>query len=253
MLIPSGKLLFVVRLTALAVGDTRPRRPDHHKGNLVAAHRLLRIVEDERSVEEFEFGSLRGQPSQLQPAARGWLRLQRRIIGTALDLRPVDRGSAQKAGFFVGVIRDHFQKQADRFAPMRRELHQEPRLVVEFGAPVRRRRQLLRAGTLLRVVRRRACAPAEASTVVGVDDWAFRRNHRYGTIVCDLEQRQIVRLLPDREIATVQAWLAAHPEIKIISRDRGGGYGEAAAKALPAAMQVADRWHLMENASAAFP
>jgi len=106
--------------------------------------------------------------------------------------------------------------------------------------------------TLLRVVRRRACAPTEASTVVGVDDWAFRRNHRYGTIVCDLERRQIVTLLPDREIATVEAWLAAHPEIKIISRDRGGGYGEAAAKALPAAMQVADRWHLMENASAAF-
>lgn len=53
-------------------------------------------------------------------------------------------------------------------------------------------------------------------------------------------------------MATVQAWLAEHPEIKIVSRDRGGGYGEAAAKALPEAIQVADRWHLMENASAAF-
>ena len=62
--------------------------------------------------------------------------------------------------------------------------------------------------------------------------------------MCDLERRQIVTLLPDREIATVQAWLAAHPGIKVISRDRGGGYGEAAARALPAAMQVADRWHL---------
>ena len=71
-------------------------------------------------------------------------------------------------------------------------------------------------------------------------------------IVCDLERRRIVTLLPDREIATVQAWLADHPEIEIVSRDRGGGYGEAAAKALPDAIQVADRWHLMENASAAF-
>jgi transposase len=61
-----------------------------------------------------------------------------------------------------------------------------------------------------------------------------------------------VTLLPDREIATVQAWLAEHPEFKIVSRDRGGGYGEAAAGALPEAIQVADRWHLMENASAAF-
>lgn len=106
--------------------------------------------------------------------------------------------------------------------------------------------------TVLRVVRRRALPRTEPLTVVGVDDWAFRRNHRYGTIVCDLERRRIVALLPDREVATVQTWLAGHPDIKILSRDRGGGYGEAASKALPTAIQVADRWHLMENASAAF-
>jgi len=88
--------------------------------------------------------------------------------------------------------------------------------------------------------------------VVGIDDWAFRRNHSYGTIVCDLERRRIVTLLPDREMATVEAWLAGHPDIRVLSRDRGGGYGEAASKALPCAIQVADRWHLMENASSAF-
>jgi transposase len=53
-------------------------------------------------------------------------------------------------------------------------------------------------------------------------------------------------------MATVEAWLAGHPDIRVLSRDRGGGYGEAASKALPRAVQVADRWHLMENASAAF-
>lgn len=106
--------------------------------------------------------------------------------------------------------------------------------------------------TLLRVVRRRASLPTEALKVVGIDDWAWRRNHRYGSIICDLERRRIVALLPDREIATVAAWLGDHREIAIVSRDRGGGYGEAAAKALPKAIQVADRWHLMENASAAF-
>ena len=58
--------------------------------------------------------------------------------------------------------------------------------------------------------------------------------------------------MPDREVATVRTWLADHPGIKIVSRDRGGGYGEATAKALPDAVQVADRWHLMENASSAF-
>ena len=51
---------------------------------------------------------------------------------------------------------------------------------------------------------------------------------------------------------TVEAWLAGHPDITVLSRDRGGGYGEAASKALPCAIQVADRWHLMENASSAF-
>src|ERR1700722_13713024 len=106
--------------------------------------------------------------------------------------------------------------------------------------------------TLLRVVRRRTALRTDPLTVVGIDDWAFRRNRRYGTIVCDLERRRIVTLLPDREVATVRAWLAKHPGIKIVSRDRGGGYGEAVAKALPDAVQVADRWHLIENASAAF-
>ncbi|MBM7487822.1 transposase [Bradyrhizobium canariense] len=59
-------------------------------------------------------------------------------------------------------------------------------------------------------------------------------------------------LLTNRETATVQGWLSEHPGIKIVSRDRGGGYGEAATRAIPDAIQVADRWHLMENASAAF-
>src|ERR1700727_10406 len=105
--------------------------------------------------------------------------------------------------------------------------------------------------TLLRVVRRRSRQPSDPLRVIGIDDWAWRRNQRYASIVCNLEKRRIVTLLPDRDPATAQAWLAAHPTIAIVARDRGGGYGEAAAKALPHAMQVADRWHLMENASRA--
>lgn len=106
--------------------------------------------------------------------------------------------------------------------------------------------------TLLRVVRRRGRPPFPPPTVVGIDDWAWRRNQRYGTIICDLERRRPICLLPDREPATAQAWLAAQPQIEIVARDRGGGYALATAKALPQATQVADRWHLMENASRAF-
>lgn len=121
------------------------------------------------------------------------------------------------------------------------------------GASFARRHMLpVSNDTLLRVVRRRSRRPSEPLNVVGIDDWAFRRNHRYGSIVCDLERRRTVALLPDREAATVEAWLVEHREIRIVSRDRGGSYGPAAAKALPCALQVADRWHLMENASAAF-
>jgi transposase len=106
--------------------------------------------------------------------------------------------------------------------------------------------------TLLRAVRSHSPAQRSTSYIIGIDDWAWKRGHRYGTIVCDLEQRRIVDVLPDREVATVEAWLSARPEIRLVSRDRGGGYGRAVSRALPEAQQVADRWHLMENASGAF-
>lgn len=106
--------------------------------------------------------------------------------------------------------------------------------------------------TLLRVVRRRGTPPSPAPTAIGIDDWAWRRNQRYGTIIYDLQRRGPIRLRPDMEPATAQAWPAEQPQVAIIARDRGGAYARAAATALPNAVQVADRWHLMENASHAF-
>jgi len=88
--------------------------------------------------------------------------------------------------------------------------------------------------------------------VIGIDDWAWKRGHHYGSIICDLERRRIVDLLPDRTAGTVEDWLTAHPGIEVVARDRGGAYGSAASRACPGARQVADRWHLFENASAAF-
>lgn len=106
--------------------------------------------------------------------------------------------------------------------------------------------------TLLRVVRRRVTDHDDTLTVIGIDDFAFRRGQTYGTIVCDLERRRPVVLLPDRALNTSRAWLSEHPTISVVARDRGGGYGEAIARGLPNAEQVADRWHLMENSSRAF-
>src|SRR5262249_7275367 len=106
--------------------------------------------------------------------------------------------------------------------------------------------------TLLRIVRRRGATQTAPPTVIGIDDWAWKRNYRYGTLLCDLERHKTIALLPDREPATAQAWLAQQPQVRIVARDRGGGYAVAAQRALPHAVQVADRWHLMENASRAF-
>ena len=82
--------------------------------------------------------------------------------------------------------------------------------------------------TLLRVLRRRVKAQDGPVRVIGIDDFAWKRGQRYGTVVCDLERRRIIDLLPDREPATVADWLSNHPEIAVVSRDRGTGYGRAA-------------------------
>ena len=82
---------------------------------------------------------------------------------------------------------------------------------------------------------------------MGIDDWAWRKGHRYGTIVVDLEQSDVIDLLPDRDANTVAAWLKAHPDVEVVSRDRSSTYAQAAQEGASQARQVADRWHLLKN------
>lgn len=200
--------------------------------------------------------SLCGQPSQHVHSRYGrtladlpWSQLNVRVLVSARKF--FCRNSHCERRIFTEPLPELAQRYARKTLRLADTLlHLTHLLGGEVAARIARLMGLLLspAGLLKRLKKRsQPSAPVVTPRVLGIDDFAKRKGYRYGTLLVDLEQGRPVDLLPDRDPATVETWLRAHPGIEIISRDRSMGYAAAIRQAAPQAKAVADRFHIIKN------
>jgi transposase len=196
-----------------------------------------------------------GQPSSSRKGAymRHLQDLPVQGMAVRIEVR-VTRWRCPNSGCARHSFAERIENSALRHARRTRRVSELARWIGHATGGRSAERLLLRLGiphsddTILRLVKREAARrTVPVLRVVGIDDWSWQRGRSYGTILVDLERREVVDVLADRSAETTARWLQQHPEIEVVSRDRCGLYAQAARRGAPRAKQVADRFHLLQN------
>jgi transposase len=196
-----------------------------------------------------------GQPSSSRKGAymRHLQDLPVQGMSVRIEVR-VTRWSCANSACARHSFAERIENSALRHARRTRRVSELARWIGHATGGRSAERLLLRLGiphsddTILRLLKREAARrTVPVLRVVGIDDWSWQRGRSYGTILVDLERREVVDVLADRSAETTARWLQQHPEIEVVSRDRCGLYAQAARRGAPMAKQVADRFHLLQN------